>query len=118
MKIVSFGDVHMATRNLARMGAVMRDADLVIVSGDLTNFGGSADARKVIDDVRGTCGHVLALPGNLDKADVIPYLEREGVALHGRGLVVDGIGIFGCGGADKNPFNPPPAMGRDGKHTT
>ena len=52
MKIVSFGDVHMATRNLARMGEVMRDTDLVIVSGDLTNFGGAADARKVIDDVR------------------------------------------------------------------
>ena len=52
MKIVSFGDVHMATRNLARMDAVMRDTDLVIVSGDLTNFGGRDDAGKVIDDVR------------------------------------------------------------------
>src|SRR5262249_35409741 len=52
MKIVSFGDVHMATRNLERMGEVMRDTDLVIISGDLTNFGGEADARKVIDEVR------------------------------------------------------------------
>ena len=67
MKIVSFGDVHMATRNLARMGEVMRDTDLVIVSGDLTNFGGSADAAKVIDEVRGACGRVLALPGNLTR---------------------------------------------------
>ena len=48
MKIISFGDVHMATRNLDRMGEVMRDCDLVIVSGDLTNFGGVEDARKVI----------------------------------------------------------------------
>ena len=52
MKIVSFGDVHMATRNLERMSEVLRDTDLVIVSGDLTNFGGVEDARKVIDDVR------------------------------------------------------------------
>ena len=80
MKIVSFGDVHMATRNLARMHDVMRDTDLVIVSGDLTNFGDSGDAAKVIREVRGACGRVLALPGNLDTADVIPYLEREGVA--------------------------------------
>ena len=85
MKIVSFGDVHMATRNLARMDAVMRDTDLVIVSGDLTNFGGSDDAGKVIDDVRHASARVLALPGNLDTAEVIPFLEREGVALHGRG---------------------------------
>jgi len=64
MKIVSFGDVHMATRNLERMGEVMRDTDLVIISGDLTNFGGAADARKVIEDVRRVCPNVLALPGS------------------------------------------------------
>src|SRR6266851_3895986 len=100
MKIVSFGDVHMATRNLARMGEVMRDTDLIIVSGDLTNFGGSADAGKVIDQVRAACPRVLALPGNLDNADVFSFLERERVALHGRGLVIDGVAIFGCGGSN------------------
>jgi Icc-related predicted phosphoesterase len=113
MKIVSFGDVHMATRNLARMGEVMRDTDLVIVSGDLTNFGGSVDARKVIDDVRGACRRVLALPGNLDKADVIPFLEREGIALHGHGMVVDGVGIFGCGGSNITPFKTPTELSED-----
>ena len=118
MKIVSFGDVHMATRNLERMGEVMRDTDLVIVSGDLTNFGGSADARKVIDDVRGNGRRVLALPGNLDQADVIPFLEHEGIALHGRGLVVDGIGIFGCGGSNITPFNTPTELSEDEIYAT
>ena len=107
MKIVSFGDVHMATRNLARMDEVMRDTDLIIVSGDLTNFGGSDDAGKVIGAVRRACGRVLALPGNLDQSEVIPFLEREGVALHGRGVVVDGVAIFGCGGSNITPFNSP-----------
>src|ERR1019366_8377470 len=36
MKIISFGDVQIATRNLDRMGEVMRDCDLIILSGDLT----------------------------------------------------------------------------------
>jgi Icc-related predicted phosphoesterase len=103
----------MATRNLARMGEVMRDTDLVIVSGDLTNFGGSVDARKVIDDVRGACRRVLALPGNLDKADVIPFLEREGIALHGCGMVVDGVGIFGCGGSNITSFKTPTELSED-----
>ena len=98
MKIVSFGDVHMATRNLERMSEVLRDTDLVIVSGDLTNFGGVEDARKVIDDVRRACPRVLAVSGNLDKREVIPYLESEGVTLHGKGVVLDGLAIFGCGG--------------------
>jgi len=113
MKIVSFGDVHMATRNLARMDEVMRDTDLVIVSGDLTNFGGIDDAGKVINDVRRSCGQVLALPGNLDTGEVIPFLEREGVALHGRGTVIDGVAIFGCGGSNITPFKTPIELTED-----
>jgi len=107
MKIVSFGDIHMATRNLARMDAVMRDTDLVILSGDLTNFGGTPDARKVIDTVRAVCPRLLAVPGNLDQRDVFAYLEAEQIALHGKGMVIGGVGIFGCGGSNITPFGTP-----------
>ncbi len=113
MKIVSFGDVHMATRNLARMGAVMRDTDLVILSGDLTNFGGVADAGKVIDEVRHACPQVLAVPGNLDQREVFPFLEEQKIALHGKGIVVGGIGIFGCGGSNVTPFATPSELTED-----
>ncbi|HTY54696.1 MAG TPA: metallophosphoesterase [Candidatus Binataceae bacterium] len=124
MKIVSFGDVHMATRNLERMSEVLRDTDLIIMSGDLTNFGGTDDASKVLGDARRAmaqfardpatvegsidgAGRVLALPGNLDQREVIPFLEQEGVALHGRGMVIDGLAIFGCGGSNITPFKTP-----------
>jgi len=107
MKIISFGDVHMATHNLARMSEVLRDTDLIIVSGDLTNFGGVDDARKVLNDVRQACPQVLALPGNLDRHEVTPFLDAEGITLHGTGVVVDGVGIFGCGGSNITPFNTP-----------
>jgi Icc-related predicted phosphoesterase len=113
MKIVSFGDVHMATRNLARMGEELRDTGLIIVSGDLTNFGGAADARIVLDEVRRACPRVLALPGNLDQLEVIPFLETAGVALHGKGLTIDGIGIFGCGGSNITPFGTPTELSED-----
>jgi Icc-related predicted phosphoesterase len=113
MKIVSFGDVHMATRNLARMGEVLSDTDLVIVSGDLTNFGGIDDAKRVIADVRAACPRLLALPGNLDKREVTPLLEHEKIALHGKGLVIDGVSIFGCGGSNITPFNTPTELTED-----
>jgi uncharacterized protein len=113
MKIVSFGDVHMATRNLTRMSEVLRDTDLIIVSGDLTNFGGVTDAGSVLHDIRQACHHVLALPGNLDRREVSSFLENEGVALHGKGIVVDGIGIFGCGGSNITPFNTPTELTED-----
>ncbi|MFZ0657786.1 MAG: metallophosphoesterase [Candidatus Binataceae bacterium] len=113
MKIVSFGDVHMATRNLERMGAVMRDCDLVILSGDLTNFGGRDEMRIVLDDVRRACPNILALPGNLDRRETIPFLEAEGIALHGMGRIVNGIGIFGCGGSNLTPFHTPTELTED-----
>ncbi len=113
MKLVSFGDVHMATRNLERMGDELRDTDLIIISGDLTNFGGPDDARKVLDAARGACARVLALPGNLDRGEVIPFMETEGVALHGRGLVIDGVAIFGCGGSNFTPFHTPIELTED-----
>jgi Icc-related predicted phosphoesterase len=118
MKIISFGDVHMATRNLDRMGEVMRDCDLVIVSGDLTNFGGPDDARKVLTDVRRACSAVLAVPGNLDRLEVIPFLEEDGVALHGKGLTIGGIGIFGCGGSNITPFGTPMELSEDEIYAT
>ena len=113
MKLLSFGDVHMATRNLERLGGELYDTDLIIISGDLTNFGGADEARKVLDAARGACPRVLALPGNLDQADVFPYLEAEGVALHGRGMLIDGVAIFGCGGSNITPFHTPTEFTED-----
>ncbi len=113
MKIVSFGDVHMATRNLERMGEVMRDCDLVIVSGDLTNFGGPDEMRIVLDDVRRACPNILALPGNLDRPETFAFLEAEGIALHAKGCIVNGIGIFGCGGSNITPFHTPTELTED-----
>jgi uncharacterized protein len=113
MKIVSFGDVHMATRNLERMGEVMSDCDLVILSGDLTNFGGVEDTRKVLSDVRRSCTKILALSGNLDRREVIPFLASEGIDLHGKGRVIDGVAIFGCGGSNLTPFKTPTEFTED-----
>jgi len=113
MKIVSISDVHMATRNLARMAEVWRDTDIAIIAGDLTNFGGVEDARKVLDDVRACCKKVLAVPGNLDRPEIFSYFEREGIALHGKGMVIDGMGIFGCGGSNLTPFKTPSEFTED-----
>jgi len=107
MKIVSFGDVHMATSNLSCLREEMMEADLVILSGDLTNFGGARDASRVIADVRAYCTSILALPGNLDQPEVADFLEAEGIALHGRGLVLHDVAIFGCGGSNITPFKTP-----------
>jgi len=107
MKIVSFGDVHMAIGQMRKIAVELSTADLLILSGDLTNFGGVADTTKVLTAARSYCSAVLALPGNLDRPEVIGFLRAENVALHGESRRIGQLGLFGCGGSNITPFHSP-----------
>jgi len=106
MKIVAFGDIHMDYAILDRIPR-LSEADLVIITGDLTNFGGRHEAAIVLDAVRRINPTVLALLGNLDRPSVDAYLDEAGINLHGRGVVRGELGIFGVGGSNPTPFNTP-----------
>lgn len=105
MKIAAFGDIHMNLEALHNIA--LNDFDLVIITGDLTNFGNKEDAQKVISVIKNKTDNILAVPGNLDHPSVLEFLEEEGISIHGKGTVINGIGIFGCGGSNLTPFNTP-----------
>ena len=107
MKIISFGDVHEDTSNLIKIKSELESADLIVISGDLTNYHGIVEAKKVIDSVKKYNKHLLAQYGNLDQPEVDGYLTKEGINLHGNGYIFGDIGIFGCGGSSPTPFNTP-----------
>jgi len=107
MRIVSFGDVHMSLRTIERLAPELAQADLVILSGDLTNFGGPAEAEEVLAATERHAHTVLAVSGNLDQPSVIEFLQTRGVSLHGQGRRIDDLGIFGCGGSNLTPFRTP-----------
>ncbi len=107
MKIISFGDVHEDTNNLAKMKSTLESADIVVISGDLTNCQGMAEAKKVVNAVKAYNKRVLVQYGNMDTPDVDTYLSKEGINLHGNGFVIEDVGIFGCGGSSPTPFNTP-----------
>ncbi|MBI3249717.1 MAG: hypothetical protein HYZ50_24745 [Deltaproteobacteria bacterium] len=65
MKIVSFGDVHMAIGHMAKIATELATADVLILSGDLANCGGREEAGRVLAPARSYCPHVLALRGYL-----------------------------------------------------
>lgn len=113
MRIIAFGDIHMATQACARIPGI-READLVILTGDLTNFGSRAEAKLVIDEVMAYNPHVLAQLGNLDRFEINDYLEQQGINLHGRGRLVDGqLCIVGIGGSNPTPFRTPTEFSED-----
>ena len=107
MRIVSFGDIHMSLPTIERLAPELRAADLVILSGDLTNFGGRDDAAQVLATTRKHARNVLAVSGNLDQLEVIEFLREEGVSLHGESRRLGALGIFGCGGSNRTPFTTP-----------
>jgi len=107
MKIISFGDIHEDTSNLIKIKSELENADLIVISGDLTNYHGKVEAKKVLESIKRYNKRLLAQYGNLDQPEVNEHLTGEGVNLHGNGYVFGDVGIFGCGASSPTPFNTP-----------
>lgn len=110
MRIIAFGDIHMAPAAVAGIPGI-KEADLLLLNGDLTNYGGAAEARKVLDDIMHVNPRVLAQFGNLDKAEVNEYLEKLAINLHGQARLIRGeVCLIGIGGSNFTPFHTPSEM--------
>ena len=107
VRLVCFGDIHMAFRAIDHLAPVLREADCAILTGDLTHFGDPPDAFRVVDAVRQYCPSVLAVTGNLDMPAVIAAFAAAGISLHGEGRRLGGLGVFGCGGSNITPMDTP-----------
>lgn len=106
MRIIAFGDVHLQLGNFRNIPGI-NSADLILITGDFTNYGNRPDAKKIIEAIMPVNKNTLALPGNLDKKDVADYLVEQGVSLHGSGRIINNIGLFGVGGSNRTPFHTP-----------
>jgi Icc-related predicted phosphoesterase len=99
MIIIGITDIHSSVSSIQRMDRVLKNADLAVISGDLTHFGHQPDAHAVIQAIRKYNRDILAVPGNCDYPDVHDYLEGEGIGLHGRTAVLQNIAFTGLGGS-------------------
>ncbi len=91
MKIISFGDIHEDISSLKPLKNELETADVIIISGDLTNYNGRREAKKVIEGIMKYNKNVLAQLGNLDKFEVDDYLTEKGINLHINGYIRDDI---------------------------
>ena len=107
MRLVCFGDIHMALGAIARLAPELSAADATLLTGDLTHFGDPPDALRVVDAVRAHCPIVLAVTGNLDMPWVIDAFRAAGISLHGEGRRLGDLGVFGCGGSNITPMDTP-----------
>ena len=99
MILVSLSDIHENVPGLKAIRHELQAADVVLLCGDLTSFGGAEHAARVVGAVRQINDRVFAVPGNCDRPPVDAYLSEQGINLHGRSQVVGGLRLIGLGGS-------------------
>lgn len=97
LHILGLVDLHWSGQSPLRLPE-LRDYDLVVLGGDITNFRGIEEARRVIDEIKSQGPDVLAVCGNCDQPEVEEYLEAEDIALDRSARVVRGMRFAGLSG--------------------
>ena len=99
MVIIALADIHGQPGYLPTISRDLTRADLVVVAGDLTHFGGSDEAERILSALREHNPHILAGPGNCDRPGVGDYLRAENVNLNCNCINIDGVEFVGIGGS-------------------
>lgn len=99
MRIIALADIHGHCEALEWLDEPLSQADVVLVGGDITNFGTAEQAAAVVERLGRYGGPVLAVPGNCDPPEVDIWLTQAGINLHGRAVCLDSWWFIGAGGA-------------------
>jgi uncharacterized protein len=113
MKLLCLSDIHGETEGLGDLLPIASEVDLVVIAGDITHLGGYEEARAALSPLMGSGARLVAVGGNMDKEGARRYLAEVGIDLHGRGVVIDGVGFMGLGGGTPSPFGTPWEIGND-----
>jgi uncharacterized protein len=99
-KILVLADIHGRVDSLGRVLSINPDASLILVAGDLTNFGDAESAVKVLAELEAAPGSpaIALVSGNCDPASVRRELEASGHCVDGRRLALPFCRVAGAGG--------------------
>lgn len=108
MKIAAIGDLHVTEDSVAPYRPIFAEmsgsADVILLCGDLTNFGKIREAEILADDIRLCTVPVLGVLGNHDYEcgnadDVCRILHDAGmIVLDDQAHEIDGVGFAGVKG--------------------
>ncbi|MCF7954503.1 MAG: metallophosphoesterase family protein [Phycisphaerae bacterium] len=99
MKIIALADIHNGLGYLSDASADLAAADLVLIGGDITNFGGVKNAKLIISELRKCNKNILAVCGNCDSPEVGGYLTDEGININCNRIEFGGINFVGLAGS-------------------
>ena len=108
MKVAAIGDLHVTEDSVApyrdMFAEISRTADVLLLCGDLTNFGKSSEAEILAEDLRVCDIPVLGVLGNHDyecgqPEEVARILHEAGMTvLDDQAVEIDGVGVAGVKG--------------------
>ncbi len=113
MKILHFTDLHSNLDGIDNIATEIKEAELIILSGDITHFGNKEDARKIVEAFSEINENIVAVSGNCDHKDVVNYLEDKGINIEEKNILFNGFNIIGLGGSLFTPFNTPNEYNED-----
>jgi Icc-related predicted phosphoesterase len=108
MRIAATADLHFALQSATvlrdQLDKVRNDADLLIIAGDLTNYGRPAEMEPLLNTMVRLRVPIVAVLGNHDyeseqSAELIRMMTAEGIkVLDGSAYERDGVGFAGTKG--------------------
>jgi Icc-related predicted phosphoesterase len=107
MLLLCLSDIHGEGAGIASVLGNCPAVDAVVLVGDLTHLGRGGEAAQAVEPLLAAGLRVLAVPGNMDRPEVLGWLEERGLSLHGRGVTIGDIGFLGLGGSNPTPFRTP-----------
>lgn len=107
MTILQISDLHGNIEFIKKHSDAIQRADVVVLSGDITNFGDGVKAREIIESIIPLNDNIIAVPGNCDNKSVEQWLHEKDISVHGRIKTKAGISFYGMGGSLPCPGNTP-----------
>jgi len=106
--LLALGDIHGRIGWTPALESAAASAAAIVITGDLTQFGGPRDADRILEELSVFPGPTYAIAGNCDSPGIEAHLAQRGVSLHGQGRMIgDRIGLCGVSGSNVTPFGTP-----------
>ncbi|HJJ46896.1 MAG TPA: metallophosphoesterase [Methanocorpusculum sp.] len=104
-EIVFLTDIH-GNKEAVRAIFKHEHPDLILLGGDVTDFGQEIDGvKEFLDDMPAL---TFVIPGNCDKREILSQFEESSaVTLHRKSIDIGDITFTGFGGSNPSPFGTP-----------
>lgn len=107
MKMLVLSDIHGKTQKVKDILSKEDDYDLIVLVGDITDFGPKKRAIETLDVIRGKTEDIIGIPGNCDPVGIEDVISEKAVLIDEKIARIDDVEFVGLGGSNQTPFDTP-----------